>query len=64
MRIEATGDLKTWLPIWSSADGTEGSAVISVSEEGDFHKLVVGVPQPVAGGRVLLIRSSVTLNLP
>jgi cyclophilin family peptidyl-prolyl cis-trans isomerase len=64
VRIEATGDLKTWLPLWSSADGTDAPALLSVSNAGNFHKLVVGVPQPVADSRVLLLRSSVVLDLP
>ena len=64
VRIEATGDLKTWLPIWSSADGTEGSAVISVSEEGDFQKITLSIPEAMTESRVLMLRSSVLLHLP
>ncbi|MCH2065480.1 MAG: hypothetical protein MK194_17355, partial [Roseibacillus sp.] len=64
VRIEATGDLNAWLPIWSSADGTEGSAVISVSEEGDFQKITLSIPEAMTESRVLMLRSSVLLHLP
>ncbi len=64
VHIEATSDLKTWLPLWRSADGTEAPAVINVSEEGDFYKITVSIPEAIADSRVLLLRSSITLNLP
>jgi len=64
VRIEATGNLKTWLPLWRSADGTEGTAVISVSEEGDFQKITLSIPEAMTDSRVLMLRSSVLLHLP
>ena len=64
VRIEATGDLKTWLPLWSSADGTEAPALLNVSEEGAFHKITLNIPEAMTDSRVLMLRSSVLLHLP
>ena len=64
VRIEATTDLKTWLPVWSSSEGPDAPAILSVSEEGQFQRLVVSAPDALPGQRVLLLRSSVTLTLP
>ena len=64
IRIEATSDLKTWQTIWSSADGMEAPAVINVREEGSFDKMTLRIPEAMADNRVLMLRSSVFLDLP
>ena len=64
IRIEATSDLKTWQTIWSSADGMEAPAVINVLKEGSFHKMTLSIPAAMADNRVLMLRSSIFLDLP